>query len=62
MPDGANPVVNRPTATVSRDRSVDDEWDTLASALNDYGVIHVAPRQRREPDFRVLPQRCSSGF
>lgn len=28
-------------------RRADDEWDILTSALNDYGVIHVAPRRRR---------------
>ena len=28
-------------------QQADDEWDVLTTALNDYGVIHVAPRQRR---------------
>jgi hypothetical protein len=28
-------------------RRADDEWDILTSALNDYGVIHVAPHRRR---------------
>lgn len=36
----------RPTITRERQRA-DDEWDVLTSALNDYGVIHVAPGRRR---------------
>ena len=40
----ATPVRTAVPRTVRR---ADDEWDRLASALNDYGVIHIAPRRRR---------------
>src|SRR6201988_5120525 len=35
------------TATGRNPRQADDDWDVLTTALNDYGVIHVAPRRRR---------------
>ena len=48
MENSARTAVTRPRSAVAEDlRRADDEWDLLATALNDYGVIHVAPRRRR---------------
>ena len=59
MPDRSNAAVARSPATLPRDRSIDDEWDTLVSALNDHGVVHVAPRRRRRSG---LPGSASALF
>jgi len=34
---------------------LNDDWDNLASALNDYGVLHVAPRRRRSTGLPLAP-------
>ena len=57
------------SSTVSRERLSDaDQWDTLTSALNELGIVHVAPvRRRRLPSsltvrtlFGQLFQACDS--
>ena len=37
-----------------RDDAEAEEWDTLASALNDWGILHVAPLRRRRE--RIAPE------
>lgn len=48
MPDRTGRAAARSRSTAVDDRRLtDDEWDILTGALNDYGVIHVAPIRRR---------------
>jgi hypothetical protein len=66
---GSGPTVKRAWArTTSDEIRANDEWDALTTALNDVGVIHVAPGRRwrgtlpkmAQELFRLLLTSCEA--
>jgi hypothetical protein len=42
--------------------SAEDEWDALASSLNDLGIVHVAPHRRRKLPSRLTARTLFEGL